>query len=57
MSRRGLSQLRLQAGLGEEGVDKGGPVMDAFEPVLDDRGELVHIGGGEVAQAVANQQE
>jgi hypothetical protein len=37
--------------LGEEPVDQGGPVLDAFEPVLDDRGELVHVAGGEVAQA------
>jgi hypothetical protein len=41
-----------QAGLGEEGVDEAGPVLDGFEPVLDDRGELVHVGGGQVAQAV-----
>jgi hypothetical protein len=30
-----------EPGLGEEPVDEGGPVLDAFEPVLDDRGELV----------------
>jgi hypothetical protein len=38
--------------LGEEAVDEGGPVLDAFEPVLDDRGELACVGGGQVAQAV-----
>lgn len=33
---------------------RAGPVLDAFEPVLDDPSELVHIGGGEVAQAVVH---
>ena len=41
-----------EAGLGEECLDEGGPVLDALEPVLHDRGELVHVAGGEVAQAV-----
>ena len=41
-----------EPGLGEEAVDEAGPVLDAFEPVLDDRGELVHVSSGEVAQAV-----
>jgi hypothetical protein len=39
--------------LGEEGVDEGGPVLDALEPVLDDGGKLVHVGGGEVTQTVS----
>jgi hypothetical protein len=30
-----------ESGLGEESVDEGGPVLDALEPVLDDRGQLV----------------
>ena len=31
-----------EPGLGEEGLDEGGgPALDALEPVLDDRGELV----------------
>ena len=29
-----------------------GPVLDALEPVLDDRGQLVDVACGEVAQAV-----
>jgi hypothetical protein len=37
-----------EPGLGEESVDECGPVLDAFEPVLDDRGELVCVGGGQV---------
>ena len=41
-----------QSGLGQESVDEGGPVLDPLEPVLDDRGELVHVADGEVAQAV-----
>src|SRR5271157_5727438 len=41
-----------EAGLGEEPVDEGGPVLDALEPVFHDRGELVYVAGGEVAQAV-----
>ena len=38
--------------MGEEGVDETGPVLDGLEPVLDDRGELVNVAGGEIAQAV-----
>jgi hypothetical protein len=41
-----------EPGLGEEPVDELGPVLDALEPVLDDGGELVHVAGGEVAQAI-----
>jgi hypothetical protein len=41
-----------QSGLGEEPADEGGPVLDALEPALDDRGELVHVADSEVAQAV-----
>src|SRR5712692_4371088 len=41
-----------EAGLGKECLDEGGPVLDALEPVLDDDGELVHVAGGEIAQAV-----
>jgi len=46
--------LRVEGepGLGEESADEGGPVLDALEPVPDDGGELVNVGGGEVAQAV-----
>src|SRR6266568_6893334 len=43
--------VECEAGLGEECLDEGGPVLDALEPVLHDRGELVHVAGGEVAQA------
>jgi hypothetical protein len=28
-----------ESGPGEEGVDEGGPVLDALEPVLDDGGD------------------
>ena len=45
-------RVQGQSGLGQESADEGGPVLDALEPVLDDRGELVHVAGGEVAQAV-----
>jgi len=38
--------------LGKETLDEGWPVLDTFEPVLDDRGDLVCVGGGHVAQAV-----
>src|SRR5258708_15355749 len=48
---RGLG-VRGEAGLGKECLDEGGPVLDALEPVLDDDGELVHVAGGEIAQAV-----
>src|SRR5215468_3525173 len=44
--------LEGEPGLGEEALDEGGPVLDALEPVLDDRGELAHVPDGEVAQAV-----
>jgi hypothetical protein len=37
-----------ESGLSQESVDEGGPVLDALEPVLDDRGELVHVADGEV---------
>jgi hypothetical protein len=30
---------------GKESIDEGRPVLGIFEPVLDDRGELVHVGG------------
>jgi hypothetical protein len=40
------------SGLGQESLHESGPVLDALEPVLDDRGELVHVAGGEIAQAV-----
>ena len=42
-----------EPGLGKETLDEGWPVLDTFEPVLDDRGELVHVGRGQVAQAVS----
>src|ERR1022692_2417294 len=41
-----------EPGLGEEPVDERRPVLDAFEPVLHDGGQLVNGAGGEVAQAV-----
>ena len=42
-----------EAGLGEESVDEGGPVLDAVEPVLDDRGQpLGCAAGAQVAEAV-----
>jgi hypothetical protein len=44
--------LEGKPGLGEEPLDQGGPVLDALEPVLDDRGELIHVDGCEIAQAV-----
>src|SRR5690606_30602652 len=49
----GLRRLWVegQAGLGEEAGQQVGSVLDAFEPVAHDRGELVDAGGGEVAQA------
>ena len=43
--------VECEAGLAEECLDEGGPVLDALEPVLHDRGELVHVADGEVAQA------
>ena len=45
--------FEAESGLGEESVDEGGPVLDALEPVLDDRGQLVGgAAGSQVAQAV-----
>jgi hypothetical protein len=38
--------FEAESGLGEESVDEGGPVLDAFEPVLDDRGELAGRAAG-----------
>jgi hypothetical protein len=32
--------LEGELGLGEETLDERRPVLDTFEPVLDDRGEL-----------------
>src|SRR6266542_3451806 len=40
-----------QAGVGEEAVDQIGSVLDALEPVLDDRQELVDAADGEVTDA------
>ncbi|MGI5185460.1 hypothetical protein ACQEVZ_55375 [Dactylosporangium sp. CA-152071] len=37
--------------MGEEAVDQVGPVLDAFEPVLDDGMELPDAMDGEVADA------
>nr|WP_269089862.1 hypothetical protein [Micromonospora acroterricola] len=37
--------------MGEEAVDKVGPVLDPLEPVLDDRLEMVDAMHGEVADA------
>jgi hypothetical protein len=33
--------LEVQSGVGEEGADQPGSVLDPFEPVLHDGGELV----------------
>ena len=39
--------------MGEESVDEGGPVLDALEPVLHDRGQPVRCpAGAQVAEAV-----
>ncbi len=38
--------FEAEAGLGEESVDEGGPVLDALEPVLHDRGEPVRRAAG-----------
>jgi len=35
--------LQGEPGLGEGVVNEAGPVLDAVEPVLDDRGELVML--------------
>ena len=45
-------EVRGEPGLGEEPVDELGPVLDALELVLDDRGELASAACREVAQAV-----
>ncbi len=37
-----------QAGVGEEAVEQVGAVLDSFEPVLDDRKEVVDAVDGEV---------
>ena len=37
--------------MGEEAGQEFGSVLDAFESVADDRGEVVGVGDGEVAQA------
>ena len=47
----GPTPMGHEPGLGEEPVDEGGPVLGALEPVLDDRGPLVDVGGSEVAEA------
>jgi hypothetical protein len=39
--------------MGEEGVDEGGPVLDALESVLDDGRQLVHV-VGDIAQGVSS---
>ena len=42
-----------ESGLGEESVDESGPVLDALEPVLHDRGQLARCAAGsKVAEAV-----
>ena len=43
--------VECKAGVAEECLDEGGPVLDALEPVLHDGGELVDVADGEVAQA------
>lgn len=38
--------------MGKEAVDEVGLVLDVFEPVFDDCGQVVDAVGGEVAQPV-----
>jgi hypothetical protein len=47
-----LWRLEGEPGLDKEDIDELGPVLDAFEPVLGDGGELAGGAGGEVARAV-----
>jgi hypothetical protein len=39
-----------EPGLGEKALDEGRPILDTFEPALDDGGELPHVRGSEVAR-------
>jgi hypothetical protein len=40
----------VQAGAGEESVEDAGPVLHAFEPGLNQRGELAEVAFGQVGQ-------
>ena len=51
MSGLGWFWFEGEASLGEEAVEEVGSVLDAFEPVADDGGEVINAGDGEVAQA------
>ena len=53
LERLGLGRLWVegQPGVGEEGVGEFGSVLEAFEPVLDDRGQVIDALDSEVAEA------
>ena len=45
-----IEGCEVEAGAGEETVEQAGPVLDAFEPGLDQGGELGEVAFGQVGQ-------